>query len=394
METVNISEFSKLSNDEVIELKSKKEIHIIKHHYKEHLKDNYNDEDGVTSVDSAFIDDNKSVKTKRQLLTEPDLSSGLNETLIFDPFNSNNREITKEYIEKILVSYGVPGKVHNINLYKRAFVHKSYLKRPDIINKQNNVVIIEKPKSCMSLKTKSNERLEFLGDGVLECVTKYYLYRRFPKADEGFMTKKKIAIVKNEHIGKLAYDMGLNKFYIISKGAEEKKYRTNHGKLGCLFEAFIGALFLDFNKVQVKDEEKWFDSMFVTGPGLQVAQTFIENVFERHVNWGEIIMNDHDFKIILQMKLQKEFKTTPNYMIIQHDEDGYRMGVYLAINIPVQDILPENAEKITGNIKYKQIHDIIRSKGNILLLISESKHKIKKKAEQQACKYAIERLVE
>ena len=77
----------------------------------------------------------------------------------------------------------------------------------------------------MSLKQKSNERLEFLGDGVLECITKYYLYRRFPKENEGFMTEKKIALVKNESIGKLAYEMGLHKWYIISKHAEEKKIR-------------------------------------------------------------------------------------------------------------------------------------------------------------------------
>ncbi|MBT6489978.1 MAG: ribonuclease III, partial [Deltaproteobacteria bacterium] len=45
-----------------------------------------------------------------------------------------------------------------------------------------------RPTLMTSLKTKSNERLEFIGDGVLECITKYYLYKRFPKADEGFMT--------------------------------------------------------------------------------------------------------------------------------------------------------------------------------------------------------------
>ena len=88
----------------------------------------------------------------------------------------------------------------------------------------------------------------------MECITKYYLYRRFPKADEGFMTEKKIALVKNEHIGKLALQMGLNKWFIISKHAEEKNIRNNLKKLGCLFEAFIGAIFLDFNKISVNDE--------------------------------------------------------------------------------------------------------------------------------------------
>ena len=94
---------------------------------------------------------------------------------------------------------------------------------------------------CMSLKTKSNERLEFLGDGVLECITKYYLYRRFPKGNEGFMTEKKIALVKNESIGKMVYEMGLNKWYIMSKNAEEKKTRTNLKKMGCLLEALLEA---------------------------------------------------------------------------------------------------------------------------------------------------------
>ena len=109
-----------------------------------------------------------------------------------------------------------------------------------------------KPGDCMPLHTKSNERLEFLGDGVLELATKYYLYRRFPKENEGFMTEKKIALVKNEAIGRLALEMGLHKWYIISKHAEEKKIRHNLKKLGCLFESFIGALFLDMNNRKVK----------------------------------------------------------------------------------------------------------------------------------------------
>ena len=104
----------------------------------------------------------------------------------------------------------------------------------------------------MPLKQKSNERLEFLGDGVLEAITKYYLYRRFPKENEGFMTEKKIALVKNESLGRLAYNMGLNKWLLLSNHAEDKKSRTNLKKLGCLFEAFLAALFLDYNKMQIK----------------------------------------------------------------------------------------------------------------------------------------------
>ena len=111
--------------------------------------------------------------------------------LIFDPYNPNNKEITLKHIEGFLKKYGVPDKVHNINLYKRAFIHRSYIKRPHLVNIERGITLVPQPTNCMSLKTKSNERLEFLGDGVLELITKYYLYRRFPKENEGFMTEKK-----------------------------------------------------------------------------------------------------------------------------------------------------------------------------------------------------------
>ena len=195
----------------------------------------------------------------------------------------------------------MPPIIHNIKLYQRAFIHKSYTKRPALENELENITIAERPGNCMRLRTKSNERLEFIGDGVLECITKYYLYRRFPKADEGFMTEKKIALVKNEHIGKLAYDMGLNKWYVISRNAEEKKIRTNLKKLGCLFEAFLGALFLDFNKIKVNDEENWFKNIFKTGPGLQMAQLFVENIFESLVDWNKLITTNDNYKNILQI---------------------------------------------------------------------------------------------
>ena len=133
------------------------------------------------------------------------------ETYVFDPYNALNKEIPTHEIQKILQTYGITTPIHNFQLYKRAFIHRSYIKRPELENQQNNIVISPKPDDCLALYTKSNERLEFVGDGVLECITKYYLYRRFPKENEGFMTEKKIALVKNESIGKMALEMGLYK---------------------------------------------------------------------------------------------------------------------------------------------------------------------------------------
>ena len=244
---------------------------------------------------------------------DEDIMYNENGGLVFNPYNENNVEITLSEVQSILQKYGVPcPTVFNIELYKRAFIHKSYTKRPMAENARDNITIAEKPDNCLSLKTKSNERLEFLGDGVLECITKYVLYRRFPKENEGFMTEKKIAIVKNESIGRIAYEMGLHKWLVISKHAEEKHTRTNLKKLGCLFEAFIGALFLDFNKISVKDEDDWFKNIFITGPGFQMAQLFIESVFDTHIDWVSLIKNDDNYKNILQVKIQKEFKTTPD----------------------------------------------------------------------------------
>ena len=326
--------------------------------------------------------------------------------LIFNPYNERNIEITENEVCDILKKYGVPDEVHNINLYKRAFVHKSYCKRPKLENEENGIIIAEQPDNCMRLRTKSNERLEFLGDGVLECITKYYLYRRFPKENEGFMTEKKIALVKNESIGKLAYEMGLNKWYILSANAEEKKTRTNLKKLGCLFEAFLGALFLDFNKISIEDEGNWFKNVFVTGPGFQIAQIFVENIFEKHVNWMDLIQNDENYKNILQVMLQKAFQVTPVYKeISEWDEDeGYHMGVYLCLgkkehefeaNSPfIKNVKDYKTNEMTAleMLKTMWVHNDDKWDDGLVIFLSSSKHKIKKKAEQAACKFSIEKL--
>ena len=312
--------------------------------------------------------------------------------LIFNPFNPLNIEIDESTIINILSKYGIPNSsIFNINLYKRAFVHKSYTKRSEYENKQSNIIIVDKPDNCLPLKTKSNERLEFLGDGVLECITKYYLYKRFPKADEGFMTEKKIALVKNEHIGKLAFELGIQKWFIISKHAEEKLIRNNLKKLGCLFEALLGAIFLDFNKISIKDENKWFDNIFSTGPGFQMAQIFVENVYEKHVDWDNLINNDDNFKNKLQVIIQKKFKTTPHYVQIEHDIDkGYNMGVFICLGAPIHEFeIGDSIDfSVFGNLD--EIQKYLDENKKCLIYLSSSQHKIKKKAEQTACNNALQ----
>jgi dsRNA-specific ribonuclease len=326
----------------------------------------------------------------KTLLHDDDVVRG-EDGLIFNPYNPSNIEITLSEVQSILLKYGLPtDKIVNMELFKRAFVHRSYTKRPHFENIQQNITIVPRPDDCMPLKSKSNERLEFLGDGLLELVTKYYLYRRFPKENEGFMTEKKIAIVKNEAIGRIALEMGLHKWLILSKHAEEKKIRINLKKLGCLFESFLGALFLDFNKIVVKDEDGWFQNMFVTGPGFQMVQKFIENVFEQHINWIELIQNDDNYKNILQVKIQKEFKVTPHYLEMEHDvEQGYRMGVFLCLGQQVHNLVPSDAIHIETLKTFQEIQTHITTHGKVFLFLGQGLHKIKRKAEQEACLVAL-----
>jgi len=317
------------------------------------------------------------------------------DTFIFDPFNPVNKEITKSEVEDVLHKYGIDLPITNFNLYKRAFVHRSYLRKPHVENEQNNIVVVDRPHNCLPLHTKSNERLEFVGDGVLECITKLYLYRRFPKEQEGFMTEKKIALVKNEAIGKLALEIGLHKWFVLSKHTEAKQTRTNLKKLGCLFESFIGAMFLDFNKLQVKDEDAWFENVFISGPGFQMVQIFVENVFEKHVDWMNLIQNDDNYKNILQVRIQKEFKVTPHYMeVAEHNADtGFHMGVYLCLGQPVFGLTHFDSIPVGKFKSFPEIHQYMSMNNRVFLFMGEGKHKIKKKAEQIACDEAIKQLM-
>jgi dsRNA-specific ribonuclease len=287
--------------------------------------------------------------------------SRINGELVFNPYNDKNIEITLNDIQSILKKYGVNYTIHNIELFKRAFIHKSYCKRPMLENKASDITIVDKPYDCLPLKTKSNERLEFIGDGILECITKYYLYRRFPKAEEGFMTEKKIALVKNEHIGKLAYEL---------------------------------RLFLDVNKIIIKDEDKWFENIFVTGPGFQMAQIFVEKIFEQHVDWTKLINTDDNYKNQLQVIIQKEFKITPEYLEISHDQEiGYEMGVYICIGQSIHNIDIASAIDFNNFNNFTNIHKYLEDNEKVLVFLGKGLHKIKKKAEQIACDEAIKKIM-
>lgn len=351
-------------------------------------------------------DDDIIVYENYRVENDGDITQTSNGSLLFNPYNPLNKRISLEEVQSILVRFGLPPTVYNLAIYQRAFVHRSYTKRPKWENLRENIVIAEKPPDCLPLSTKSNERMEYLGDGALEFVTKYLIYRRFPKANEGFMTTMKIAAVKNKAIGKIALDMGLAQWLILSRHAEESGVRSNVERLGALFESFVGAVFLDFNKHSLPEEDagglEW--PMQASGPGFQYVQIFIERVFAEFVDWTELLQHDDNYKNILQVMIQKEFKVTPVYYILEESRRvGYRMGVYLHMEcsaqnpdklvVTCQTQMPTmQAMDITQFGSFQEVHQLLKKQRRVFVFLGEGIHKIKREAEQLACRMAIERM--
>jgi dsRNA-specific ribonuclease len=287
-----------------------------------------------------------------------------------NPYNKRNRVIPSSVINSILKAYGIKSMKSSV-LYRRALTHNSYTYE----GMGDNETLKKPTTKDIPIAEISNERLEFLGDGVLELVTKSYLYARFPGEDEGFMTEKKISLVKNEHIGKLALALGLNKWYILSISAEEKNTRSNLKKWGCLFEAWLGAIFLDHGG---------------DGRGYAAVAAFIQNVFEKHVDWHRLLTTDDNYKNILQVRIQKTFKTTPDYVELSHSkEKGYNMAVLLALGKPIYQWDVSQAIPFT---RYGGLSQIKNSNGPVLVHLAQSSHRVKKKAEQGACLIALQRI--
>jgi dsRNA-specific ribonuclease len=107
-----------------------------------------------------------------------------------------------------------------------------------------------------------------------------------------------------------------------------------------------------------------------------------------------LIKNDDNFKNILQVKIQKEFKVTPYYMEVQeHNADiGYHMGVYLCLGQPTHSVNHSKSIPLSQFASYNGVHQFMSENGKIFLFLGEGKHKIKKKAEQIACDEAIRQL--
>ncbi len=238
-------------------------------------------------------------------------------------YNENNILIDKKDVHKILLQAGINNKVKNLQIWQNAFCHSSYSRNCKRNRKYNGFlqqIDLEAEgdhSNCLDIQEDSNERLEWLGDGIL--VVASYLWKRYPKQDEGFLTKIRSKLVKTECLSKLAKYYGFEKFVLISKHIEENcNGRNNAHILEDSFEAFIGAIYIDFGGDT--NEAK----------GYEICRRFIINTIEKCIDMTDLIMNDDNYKDQLMRFYQKNFNGKyPIYKEEMFDEESKTFYMYV-----------------------------------------------------------------
>jgi ribonuclease-3 len=184
----------------------------------------------------------------------------------------------------------------NISLYAQAFRHNSIAKE-----------IKEGIKD-------SNERLEYLGDSILNAIIAEYLFRKFPYKDEGFLTKMRSKIVSRDHLNQLSVKLGLNKFLTLTSDPG-LKHSSMHGDA---FEALIGAIYIDKGFLYTKD--------------------FILNrILKFHVDVEKILLTETDFKSKLIEWSQRE-RLELQFKVVNEDGNGYEKQFVIGIFIKGESV--------------------------------------------------------
>lgn len=168
-------------------------------------------------------------------------------------------------------------KFSNDELIKQAFTHSSY------VNEHHNKHLTD------------NERLEFLGDAVLELLVSDYLYTKYRKLPEGELTKYRASIVCEESLYYFANKLHLHQYVLLGKGEERTGGRKRQALLADVFEAFLGAIYLDL--------------------GINSSQKFLEKwVFPLITD--DVLLHTMDYKTSLQELVQEKSNHSLQYRIV------------------------------------------------------------------------------
>lgn len=202
----------------------------------------------------------------------------------------------KNFEKKTKISFKDP------NLLKQAFTHRSYIN--------------ENPGQGLG----HNERLEFLGDAVLELIVTDFLYRKYPESSEGELTSLRSALVNSVIISEAAMVLGMNDFLLLSRGEAKDNGKARQYILANTYEAYIGALYLDQGYGKVED--------FVTKSLLPKTEEIVNKKLWR------------DAKSLVQEKAQEEHTVTPAYRVLSesgpdHDKH-FTVGIYFGSELVAQ----------------------------------------------------------
>jgi ribonuclease III len=194
--------------------------------------------------------------------------------------------LTKEVAEQL-----VGTKVKDLDLYQKAFTHKSALKEYEQF-------------------TESFETLEFIGDSVLGFVITKFLFDRYESRQEGFLTKARTKLVRGETLAKIATKLGLEKYVIMDEKGLRNNWNTNPKILEDVFEALIGALYMDI--------------------GLLHAKEFILRIYQdpAMVDMNSIMVDDN-FKDHLMKYCQVNNFQLPEYRVVGHYEGLFYIDIYI-----------------------------------------------------------------
>lgn len=204
--------------------------------------------------------------------------------------------ITKDY-NAFASHIGVAFK--DITLLREAFTHRSYL------NEHRGTGL------------KHNERLEFLGDAVLELVMTEYLFAKYPDEPEGKLTAYRSALVNTNSISDAAITWGMNEYLLLSRGEAKDLGRARQYILANTFEAVIGAIFLD--------------------RGYDTAKEFIGKSLFKQLDAIVASRSWQDAKSRFQEEAQERTGITPNYIVLKetgpdHDK-RFEVGVYIGSDL-------------------------------------------------------------
>jgi ribonuclease-3 len=280
----------------------------------------------------------KKSRSTDSVMSEPSSDSDKSS---YQLYNENNIYVKKSDIQNILRIGGVTDKIRDLKIYQQAFTNTSYSKnmKKKYLDKYVSTSDEESDidiSRIIPIQPKSNETLEWLGDSILQGVAGFYLYKRFKQQDEGFLTKTRSKLVKKESLSYLANCLEMNRFILMSKHVEVMNNGRKSARiLEDTFEAFIGAIMLDFsNKV---DEAYAY----------KMCSKFIVTVIEKFVDLIEVITKDDNYKDQLMRYFQKKFNglfpkydlsdvvtvqnpngtTTRKFTMIVKDTDGNQIGI-------------------------------------------------------------------